>query len=126
MIFGIGTDIVNIKRIANLYTKNSTLFLKKILHEEELTIFSSIPPAKQASYLAKRFAAKEAFAKALGTGIGPNNLSFRDIIILNDAMGKPTLSLSSQHQEKLLNKQAHISLADEKEYAVAFVVISSA
>ncbi len=121
MISGIGTDVVSIKRIAELHKEFGDKFVQRILSEEEIEKFRSLNPDKAISYLAKRFAGKEAVAKAFGTGIG--KISFTDISILNNSAGKPYVVIS----DKALgaSKDMHISLSDEKEgYAIAFVVIT--
>ena len=89
MIYGVGTDIVNIERIAHILKKNRDGFVKRVLTEHEQALFAN--KADSAAYCAKRFAAKEAFAKALGTGIG-RVVSFQDLTIRNNDKGKPHLS----------------------------------
>jgi len=68
MIYGVGTDIINIERVAHILSKNKDGFVRRVLSEHEQALFAN--KGDSASYCAKRFAAKEAFAKALGTGIG--------------------------------------------------------
>ncbi|HHI92188.1 MAG TPA: holo-ACP synthase [Gammaproteobacteria bacterium] len=126
MIFGIGTDIVRIPRIADSLARYGERFAARILTEAEMTVFADL--AQQAPFLAKRFAAKEAVAKALGTGFR-NGLSLRDIGVGNDALGKPLL-IFSQRTQQMLQKQgvgkSHLSLSDEREYAIAYVVLETA
>ncbi|HTJ97274.1 MAG TPA: holo-ACP synthase [Rhodocyclaceae bacterium] len=121
-IYGIGTDIVTITRMAELYSRHGERALKKMLAAEEWPLCrQSADPAR---YLAKRFAAKEALAKALGTGIrAPVLLS--SIAVINDALGKPTFRFSAQLAEYMqaLELNAHLSLSDERDTAVAFVVL---
>ena len=125
IIYGIGTDIVNIDRIKNpLKNKN---FLKRIYNKKEITKCTNISSSKNC--FAKRFAAKEAFSKALGTGIS-NGINFNEIIILNKRSGKPYISIVGK-TKKILDKKfkgkkpkVSLSLSDEKKYAVAFVTIS--
>jgi len=123
VIFGIGTDIVRISRMAKNLEKYGDRFAARILTEAEMSIFSD--SARQAQFLAKRFAAKEATAKALGTGFR-NGLSLHDISVENDTLGKPVLVFSAQLQA-MLKKQsisdAHLSLSDEQEYAIAYVLL---
>ncbi len=120
MIIGVGTDIVQIPRIEKLLAKYKNQFLERILSKSELAQLSTLSTIKHASFLAKRFAAKEAVAKALGLGIR-NSLSFRDIIISNDSKGKPSVSLVS----KIANgKNISLSISDDYPIAIAFVVIS--
>ena len=124
-IFGIGTDIVKIKRIRK--SLKNQLFLKKIFSTDEILRCSRIK--NSANCFAKRFSAKEAFAKALGTGIS-KGINFNEIIILNEKNGKPFIKLISHTkknvEKKLKGKKFKISLSlsDEKDYAVSFVTIS--
>ncbi len=126
MIFGIGTDIIEITRIKLAIEKNGERFARRILSksEQELCSQSKYPER----FLAKRFAAKEAFAKALGTGIR-NGLNLCDIEVSNNADGKPEINYvgTNAKVESILPSQAkfHITISDEKEYAVAFVIIES-
>ena len=124
-IFGIGTDIVNVNRIKNLL-KNKK-FIKRIFNEKEVSKCKKINNSMNC--FAKRFAAKEAFSKALGTGIS-NGINFNEIVVLNKKSGKPYISIIGQ-TKKILNKKfkrkkskISLSLSDEKKYAVAFVTIS--
>ena len=124
-IYGIGTDIVSIKRIRlSLKKKN---FIKRIYNEQEVLKCKKV--AKQHNCFAKRFAAKEAFSKALGTGIS-NGINFNEITVLNDKSGKPYINLKgkTKQQIKKIFKQKKIkislSLSDERDYAVAFVTVS--
>ena len=124
-IFGIGTDIVNVDRIKNsLKNKN---FIKRVFNKREILKCKKIN--KSINCYAKRFAAKEAFSKALGTGIS-NGVNFNEIVILNRKTGKPYISIIGQ-TKKILNKKfknkkskISLSLSDEKKYAVAFVTIT--
>ena len=124
-IYGIGTDIVSIKRIRlSLKKKN---FIKRIYNEQE--VLKCKKAAKQHNCFAKRFAAKEAFSKALGTGIS-NGINSNEITVLNDKSGKPYINLKgkTKQQIKKIFKQKKIkislSLSDERDYAVAFVTVS--
>lgn len=125
-IVGLGTDIVEIARIEAQLAKGSDRLAKRVLTPNELAIFNqSTQPAR---YLAKRFAAKEAAAKALGTGIG-RGVSFQHIETSNTAEGAPLVEFSQGAQERLVQlggKLGHISIADEKHYAMATVIIESA
>lgn len=116
MIIGVGTDICSINRFENYDS-----LAAKILTNEELNIFQN-KKAKQA-HIAKRFAAKEAISKAFGTGIG-SSLAFKDIIIINNENGKPEVTISEIAKSKLPKfTSIHLSISDEKEYAVAFAVL---
>ena len=125
MIFGIGTDIVEVTRIEASISQFGDDFAKRILAESELESYhqSNIKPR----FLAKRFAAKEAFSKALGTGLRAP-ATFQNIAISHDELGKPILVLAADLQI-LLNAQnitqMHISISDEKNLAAAFVVLET-
>ena len=122
-ILGIGTDIVQTKRIKRLMDKFPTGFVDRILHKNELEIYKDFK--NPTSYVARRFAAKEAVAKALGTGIA-KGVSFHDIEISNTPEGQPVLTLYGEALEvaqKLGVKKNHISLSDEKKYAIAYVIL---
>ena len=124
MIYGIGTDIVNIDRIKSILEKNQKRFASKILTVEEYNFYNN-NKSSEANYFAKRFAAKEAFSKALGTGIG-KDLSFQDICIKNDNKGKPYFSFSKKIQNYLDIrdiKNTFISISDENDNAIAFVIL---
>lgn len=126
MIFGIGTDIVRIPRMAESLDRYGERFAARILMEAEMAGFRQA--AQPAPFLAKRFAAKEAAAKALGTGFR-DGLRLRDIGVRSDALGKPGLVFSDRAEQLLRNRgigAAHLSLADESEYAIAYVVFEGA
>ena len=126
MIFGIGTDLVEYARIEKIFAQYGERFAERILSKSELEQFESHP--NQARFLAKRFAAKEALAKAVGTGIrGP--VSLQRITITNDELGKPGFSWDKQLHEYLTRlgvKNHHLSISDERDMIVAFVVLESA
>ena len=123
-IFGIGTDIVSVDRIKKLIkNKNS---LKRLFSEEE--IFKCSKLINSNNCFAKRFAAKEAFSKALGTGIS-NGINFNEIVVMNEKNGKPFIKLRGKTMEIIKKKfkkkpKIALSLSDEKKYAVAFVTIT--
>ena len=117
MIKGVGSDLVNSERIYNLHTKYEML-PKKILGQRELQIYQSLVAQKQVNYLAKRFAAKEAISKALGTGIG-KPYRFTDIEIINNGDGKPEVFIRGEYREAIM-----VTLSDEGELVLAFAVIS--
>jgi holo-[acyl-carrier protein] synthase len=123
MIFGIGTDLVHIPRMQSLLDKHDDKIALRILSDAEYIGFTQAP--HQAAFLAKRFAAKEATAKAFGTGFR-DGLSLRHIEIVNNEAGKPELkfyqrglSLIEQHNIS----RSLLSLSDENEYAIAFVTL---
>jgi holo-[acyl-carrier protein] synthase len=123
MIYGIGTDIVHVNRMRENLDKYGNKFAHRILTEKEYSEFES--KKDKASFLAKRFAAKEATAKAMGTGFS-GGLSLHHIGVGHDEVGKPILEFldvaETFLQEKDI-KQTHLSLADERDYAVAFVTL---
>lgn len=121
MISGIGTDIVHIKRIEALLTKYGDRFVNRILSKSEIVQFRI---KNSVLYLARRFAGKEAFFKAIGTGIG-KPLRFSDITISNDDLGKPEIKIEDVEKGKLIKKYSniHISLSDDYPVAIAFVVV---
>jgi holo-[acyl-carrier protein] synthase len=123
MIVGIGTDIVHIPRILGLLDKHGDKFAERILSDNELNHFKHA--IKPAAYLAKRFAAKEATAKAMGTGFR-DGLSLRHIAVENDVLGKPELVFYDQAmalKQQLNIGKSLLSLSDEDEYAIAFVTL---
>ena len=125
MIYGIGTDLVNIDRVKKILSKNRDGFVKRVLSEHEQALFAN--KAESAAYCAKRFAAKEAFAKALGTGIG-RVVSFQDLTIRNNENGKPHFIPSEKLRQFLVEKnikQAHLSISDESQNAIAFVILET-
>ncbi|MGL9732850.1 MAG: holo-[acyl-carrier-protein] synthase [Wolbachia sp.] len=123
MIHGIGIDIVNIPRILKILQKYGEKFHNKIYTEREIEISKKYNNQEiQAKYLAKRFAAKEAFVKALGSGFS-HGITMKDIEIYNDIKGKPHLDINIDSISK--DYIIHLSLSDDGDYATAFVVICS-
>ena len=123
MIFGIGTDIVEVERIKNL--SSISKFAKKILSQNELNTFNSLNKDQQIYFLSKQFAAKEAISKALGTGIG-HEASLNNIEILRDEKGKPFFNAINELSLLISNlgiTKTHVSLADESNYAIAMVIL---
>ena len=125
-IIGIGVDIIENKRIKN--SLKNLKFKKRIYSTKEMD--QSSLSKNKVNYFSKRFAAKEAFAKALGTGFR-GNLNFKDIEIVNDKMGKPYY-LKSKKISKIIHKNFNIkkyncflSISDEKDYSTAFTIIQS-
>ena len=123
-ILGIGVDIVENSRIAKSIKKD--LFIDRIFSKSEILIAKNIQDKK--NYYSKRFAAKEAFAKSIGTGFR-YNLSFKDIAIVNDNLGKPSF-LITEKIKKIVKKQFKttsfnffLSISDEKKYSIAYVVL---
>jgi holo-[acyl-carrier protein] synthase len=123
MIFGIGTDLVHIPRMQGLIAKHGDKIAHRILSDNEFALFQQAH--KPAAFLAKRFAAKEATAKALGTGFR-DGLSLRHIEVSNNHHGKPELTFYERGLELLdeLNiGRSMLSLSDESEYATAYVIL---
>ena len=124
-LYGIGTDIVRVNRIEKLIKKKS--YLIRLFHKKEITKCKRTK--NSSNCFAKRFAAKEAFSKALGTGIS-RGINFNEIVILNEKNGKPFIKLMDKTKKIVLKKikkkkySISLSLTDEKNYAVAFVTIS--
>jgi len=123
-IYGIGTDIVYVDRLKK-FKKNKN-FLEKIFSKEEISKCSRL--INSINCYAKRFAAKEAFAKAIGTGIS-NGINLNEIIVMNEKNGKPFIKIKGKTMKVIKKKfkkkiKIALSLSDEKKYAVAFVTIS--
>ena len=124
-IFGIGTDIVSIDRMKK--SLKNKKFIKRVFNIQEILKCKKIKDFNNC--FAKRFAAKEAFSKALGTGIS-SGIKFNEIIVLNKKSGKPFINLVGTTKQILKKKfkgkktKISLSLSDEKKYAVAFVAIS--
>ena len=125
-ILGIGVDIVQNKRIRILLRNKN--FIKRTFGKNEIRI--SKKNVNKTNYFAKRFSAKEALAKALGTGLR-NNLNFKDIEILNDKLGKPYF-LKSIKLNKIIDKKfkrkrydLFLSISDEKDYSIAFTILQT-
>ena len=125
MIYGIGTDIVSIERVQTIINKNRDGFINRVLTEHERALFAN--KGDSAAFCAKRFAAKEAFSKALGTGIG-RVLSFQDLTVRSNENGKPYFIPSEKLRLYLKDKgvqQGHLSISDESQNALAFVVLEA-
>lgn len=125
MIFGIGADIVRVARMQKSLDRYGEKFAQRILTNRELEEY--VQDAHKAHFLAKRFAAKEAAAKAMGTGF-QNGVQLKQISVCHTEHGKPLLEFSGfaasfMDQHKILH--AHLSLTDEKDNAVAFVVLET-
>lgn len=115
MITGIGIDIAEMKRIKEVYERNNK-FPSRILTEKELAYFSTLQPKRKLEFLAGRFAVKEAYSKANGTGIG-KALSFQDIEVQKDENGRPYIVKAGCI--------VHVSISHSEEYVVAQVIIES-
>jgi len=123
MIYGVGTDIVTLSRLEKM--DNLETFAVKILSEKELAIFTNLVEPKKITYLAKQFAGKEAISKAFGTGMS-SPVMFENIEILRDGNGKPVFNALDGLKKLLADlgiTKSHVSLADEKNYAIAFAIL---
>ncbi len=123
MIFGIGTDIVAVARIEAAIERHGDAFAHKILSAQELLEYAThVQPAR---FLSKRFAAKEAFAKATGQGLR-HPVTLHHISVAHDSLGKPAFQCDatlSAHLQQLGVTRHHLSISDERETVVAFVVL---
>lgn len=126
MIYGIGTDILDITRIANLYQQYGEALARRLLSPPEQHEYPhATDPIR---FLAKRFAAKEAFAKAVGTGIRPP-VSFRHISITHNPLGRPEFHCEAELQHWLAAQgigRVHLSLSDERTQILAFALAEKA
>jgi holo-[acyl-carrier protein] synthase len=125
MIVGIGTDVVSIARIQGVLDRHGERFVKRVLTPEERARFARASEKIRASHLAKRWAAKEAFSKAIGTGIHPP-FTWQSITVGRDPKGKPLLVPGpdmAKHLEAMGVVRSHVSLSDDAGVAVAFVVL---
>ena len=128
MIYGVGTDLINSERIENLLDKFGNKFLRKIFSNQE--IVNSETSYNKALFFSKKFAGKEAFWKAISPK-RDNTLHFNEIEILSNKNGKPYVNLIGMTKNKVTNLEKslnctfnfHISISDEKPYALAFVII---
>lgn len=122
MIHGIGTDIVTIARMQAVLARHGERFAERVLHPAELGEYrASRDPAR---FLAKRFAAKEAFAKAFGTGLRPP-VTLSAVGVGHDALGKPSYVYGDELAARLAadGLHAHLSISDEREQVVAFAIL---
>jgi len=125
VIIGIGTDIIEIARMAESLAQKGDGYARRLLTESEFEDFQQ--RGNKAAFLAKRFAAKEAAVKALGTGFA-DSITWKQVNIANDEKGMPVLTLTGKARERadvLGVTRLHISISDEKHYAVAFVILEN-
>lgn len=123
MIYGIGTDIIAVDRIEAALTRFGDKFAQRILAPEELGEFAAC--ANRARFLAKRFAAKEAFSKAVGTGMR-YPVTWQNINVTHDDLGRPSFGLAPDLAENLRQRNIrshHLSISDEAEMVVAFSIL---
>ena len=124
-IFGVGTDIIQIERVKRSFVNHGDKFVSRILADVEIKqLQQKKSEASKVAFLAKRFAAKEAISKALGTGMR-QGVDFKQLVIVADELGKPIVALHEKAKE-WANQNAitkiHVSISDEKDAAVAFAV----
>jgi len=129
VIFGIGTDICDIRRIEAALQRRGSRFAEKVLGASELTVFSARREriaARGVRYLATRFSAKEAFSKAIGLGLR-TPMTWRACEIVNAASGKPVIALNGALAAWFSERRlvAHVTVTDESDYAAAFVVVET-
>lgn len=122
MILGIGTDLVRVERMRSLLERHGERLLQRLLHPDEQ---AELPKLRPEAFVAKRFAAKEALAKALGCGVGVQ-MALTDACVTHDVAGRPGLALTGAAADtaaRLGVTRIHLSLSDEHDYAQAFVVL---
>ena len=129
MIYGIGTDVCDVRRIAASLARRGDRFAERVLGPNELIVFHerrAKVESRGVSYLATRFSAKEAFSKAIGMGMR-SPMRWRDCEIIKAPSGKPLIKLHGElaawFDERKL--QAHVSVSDETDYATSFVVVET-
>ena len=125
MIFGIGTDIVEYARIERMFARYGDRFAERVLGRQELPDYQA--SSDKARLLAKRFAAKEAFAKAVGSGMR-HPVTLRRISVIHDGLGKPMLQFDEAlrtHLAQLGISGHHLSISDERNMIIAFVVLET-
>lgn len=132
MILGIGSDIVSMTRIEKLMARHEDRFIERCLHKNEIEYYVSLSSEEsKISFLSKRFAAKEAAAKALGTGIR-DGITLKSIETLKDPLGKPIMYFHDEALNKLqaltpegMTNHIHVSLSDDGGLALAYVIIEA-
>ena len=125
-ILGIGVDIIDNSRIEK--SLRNTQFQNRVFSQSEILLAKKIKQKDRVRYFSKRFAAKEAFSKSIGTGFR-NDLNFKDVSIINDKIGKPSFLITDKIK-KIVKRQFNISrfnfflsISDEKKYSVAYVIL---
>ncbi len=129
MIYGIGTDLCDVRRIAATLERRGDRFAQKVLGPAELRLFlarRARAPLRGLRFLATRFSAKEAFSKAIGLGIR-SPMTWSACEVLNEASGKPVIRLSGALAEWFAERRlvAHVTVTDEGDYAASFVVVET-
>ncbi len=128
MIYGVGTDILKLDRLVASYQRTNGRLAQRILGPEELQVFQARLARNESrgmAYLATRFAAKEAFSKAIGLGMR-SPMSWKAVQTLNDASGKPVIKCSGLLEKYVQERQlvAQVSISDEVNMVIAFVILS--
>ena len=129
MVYGIGTDVCDLRRITDTYTRRGERFAEKVLGPRELQVFHARRARSEArglAFLATRFSAKESFSKAIGLGMRMP-MTWRACEILNHASGQPFVRLHGELAEwfNARHLRAHVTLSDETDYVVSFVVVET-
>ena len=126
MISGIGVDLCDVERIRSVLKRHGNHFASRILDPVEYAEFKSLRASQRPQFLAKRFAAKEAISKALGTGIG-RGFGFRDLFVRHDELGRPVVKLNLENKvlSDALPRKIHLSISDDHSHAIAFCTIES-
>jgi holo-[acyl-carrier protein] synthase len=125
-ILGIGVDIIDNSRIEK--SLRNTQFQNRVFSQSEILLAKKIKQKDRVRYFSKRFAAKEAFSKSIGTGFR-KNLNFRDISVINDKLGKPSFIISEKTNRfikkyfKISDFKFFLSISDEKKYSIAYVIL---
>lgn len=128
-IYGIGTDVIQVSRVAQVMTRTNGRFAEKVLGPDELRIYHARKARSEVrglAFLATRFSAKEAFSKAIGLGMHWP-MTWRALQTLNEASGKPVIKASGELADWLAARgiTARVTVSDERDYAVAFVIAES-
>lgn len=128
-IYGIGTDVIQVSRVAAVMTRTNGRFAEKVLGPDELRIYHARKARSEVrglAFLATRFSAKEAFSKAIGLGMHWP-MTWRALQTLNEASGKPIVKASGELADWLAERgiTAQVTVSDERDYAVAFVIAES-
>lgn len=122
MILGVGTDLVRVERLRPMLERHGDRLLERLLHPDER---HQVPDMRPEAFVARRFAAKEALAKALGCGVG-RDMALNEACVTHDALGRPGFALSgsvARTAARLGVLRIHLSISDERDYAQAFVVV---
>ena len=128
-IYGIGTDVIQVSRVAQVMARTNGRFAEKVLGPDELRVYQARKARSEVrglAFLATRFSAKEAFSKAIGLGMHWP-MSWRALQTLNEASGKPVVKASGELADWLAARgiTARVTVSDERDYAVAFVIAES-